>query len=246
MKKINSSQMGDNTCNDDLDSESLLVKLLHEIARFNNRFIELTEKCHMVEIENLCIKNEFKDLQNEVSILKAENMSLLQRLETIEAVGKPKVSNEAHFGSANTASADMVCMVSDVADELRAREAKAKNLVILNLPETGSQRGDVNKVKELFNDCLQLEDTHNEIMDSFRLGKERGEKPRPIKLKMSSEDHKRAVLERAKQRMKNLPNGHHFKRVFIRNDLTALERKTASERHQASIRPKTLPDKIQE
>ena len=56
-------------------------------------------------------------------------------------------------------------------------------------------------------------------------------KPRPIKVMCGDENTRRLTLENAK-RLKNLPNGHPNKRVFIRPDLTYMQRQADYQRRQ--------------
>ena len=235
-KKLTASltQVSDDDGNDGSDQNSLLLKILLEFSKFHKQYTDILDKCHSLEIENLTLKNDFKSLKDDIDDLRADNIRLFQKLEEIKAgtVGGPHVSVEAHKGLPNAVSTDMTSMVSDVTREINARASKAKNIVILNLPEASTPTSEMEGVEELFSGALHFTEAKSQVTEMFRLGQKRDGKPRPLKVKLASEAAKSRIIENARKWMKDIPSDHKLKRVFIRSDMTELERANAQRKYK--------------
>lgn len=123
-----------------------------------------------------------------------------------------------------------------IMNEINLRQEKRRNLVIYGIKEspdsdTGSTALDSNsdtgsddgKVQKLFTDALGV--TGVTLVRLFRLGKPRlpHEKPRPLKLFLESEEVKKKILDKTRK-LKDLPDDDEFRRVYIRPDMTLVER----------------------
>ena len=222
------SQASDNECIEDSDtSDNIVLRLLLEITKFHDKFNSLKDETNNNKLEII-------KLQHESEKLKSENATLLQRIETLElASGGWSTAPKAKRGPATDAN-DVTKIVADVTGELSARSSKSKNVVIMGLQECqdgGNQReSDGHGVKDLLEHSLGLDIT-TEIAEHFRLGVKKGDRPRPLKLKMSSQQSKDRIMGAARK-LASLPVGHKYKRIFIGHDLTEIEREAEFKRRQ--------------
>jgi hypothetical protein len=87
-----------------------------------------------------------------------------------------------------------------------------------------------------------------QISRAFRMGKRQPDRPRPIKVMCVDVDTRRMSLENAKK-LKNLPDSNPNKKVFIRQDLTQLQRdhdylkrQSRNSHHTNSVRSQNPPN----
>ena len=111
-----------------------------------------------------------------------------------------------------------------MADELESRKGKENNLVIIGLPESTNEHATDDEEKTLVNNLLKdININQPGIARVFRMGRRNMDRPRPVKVFCESKQHQEQVIQNAKL-LKNLPDGHRHKRVYIRPDLTQAQR----------------------
>ena len=117
-----------------------------------------------------------------------------------------------------------MALTSTVADELQSRKEKEQNLVVFGLEESAEHTESEDAVKEKVCNLLSsLEVPSPDISTVFRMGRRSPGRPRPVKVFCGNADTRSAALRNARK-LKDLPNGHKHKKVFIRADLTKLQR----------------------
>lgn len=195
--------------------------------------LQLVVKVTEVLSKNSSLQDEIRDLHSEVKDLKEANKSLLERVEILE-------NNSNVWSSQNrpmhltAAPSDITAMTSAVADELQARDGKQLNIVIQGLNElTPENASEVNEDRQNVTEedvkkqvIKMLEETtgvqNPKIVKAFRMGRI-SDRPRPIKVMCEDRETRSNVLENAKK-LRELPEKHVHRRVYIRPDLTQLQR----------------------
>ena len=125
----------------------------------------------------------------------------------------------------NTTAADAVsnlrAIITEELQEKKAREEKAPNLILFNLPDANNQQGDTDQVNSL---CSQINIDASKIVKIKRLGKinHAADKARPCVLTFSDIKQKYIALTKAKN-IKNLPETDPKKGVIIKPDLTKIQ-----------------------
>jgi len=121
--------------------------------------------------------------------------------------------------------------VSEAMEERVEKEQRKLNLIVVNLPESREKEADAKKndeilkVKELFRKmCPELE--KEEVKDPVRLGREGGNKPRMLRVRVESEEGKQKILKNMRKLNVGVEAG---KRVFINPDFTPKEREKNKE-----------------
>ena len=209
----------------------------------------------VLKVTDVLSKNN--ELQNEVNNLKMRNAdltremekmekSLTQRIEMLEdKSGEWASTGPKHF---TAPPADVNALTSSVADELEARNSKTLNLVIVGLDEEEEVDASENDVMENVNKLLRNIDVQSpNITRVFRMGRRNANRPRPVKVFCGNADTRSNVLNKAKK-LKDLPLGHQHKKVFIRPDLTQLQRDQDFQRRQERRRdsqPRQMTDQHQ-
>ena len=102
--------------------------------------------------------------------------------------------------------------------ELEDIENRKFNLMVFNLPETGSSAGDIESFKELIKSEFNLS---VKLQGVTRLGKNSDDSPRMLRVTLEAVSEKKLILARAK----DLRTSKHeiYARVFIRPDLTKIQ-----------------------
>lgn len=181
------------------------------------------------------LKDEIRDLQSEIKTLKDTNKDLLERVEILEN-GSNEWSQNGNQRHLSASPSDINAMTAAVAEELQARDDKQLNLVIQGLPEhtaAGADPPTEDDEKDLVIKMLKdSTEVHNpQIVRVFRMGKSAPDRPRPIKVMCENSATRKTILTNAKK-LKDLPVGHIHKKVFIRPDLTQLQRDLDYKRRQ--------------
>ena len=203
----------DITCEEISMNNSDVLNLASDSPNFMNTLLQLVNKVTDIVTTNADLKTKIRELEE-------SNKMLLQRVETLETEsGKWTAVEQKHMSAP---APDVIALSSKVADELEARREKVDNLVVQGLPETPSD--DEDEQKASITELLQSIEVNNpSVTRAFRMGRRSADRPRPIKVICGNSVTKQSALSKAKK-LKDLPVTHKFSRVFIRHDLTQLQR----------------------
>lgn len=111
---------------------------------------------------------------------------------------------------------------SELLTEMNDRDKRKNNLVLFGVLEaevkaTDPEGDDNAKIQKIFR-CLGEDDAFPSVVKFFRLGRRLGN-CRPIKLVFHSSEVRERVLK-AGWKLSRLESDHHFRRVYIKPDLT--------------------------
>lgn len=201
--------------------------------------LQLVVKVTDVISSNADFQRTIFELKNEIKDLKECNRGLTERIVELENRSEEWSSVSTSPKHATASPNDVMALTSAVSDEISERKDKEMNLVIQGLPEQEEGEGVTNAEAEskcLQNVCSLLESIevpNPSISKAFRMGKRQSGRPRTVKVICSTQETRQKALSNAK-RLKNLPEGHVNKKVFIRPDLTKLQRDIDFRRRQES------------
>lgn len=111
--------------------------------------------------------------------------------------------------------------ISASLSEFEDIDRRRKNVIIFGVPEIDNVSAETareeerRKLKEI---CDHVDADSNDILTCFRIGG-RGQKPRPLKLKMKSQDSKEKMLLNARQ-LRTFRRVGWNERIFIKPDMT--------------------------
>jgi cell division septum initiation protein DivIVA len=191
--------------------------------------LQLVIKVTEVLTKNADLQDQIRDLKDHIRDLKESNKCLTERIQVLEDASGEWSTKQRHF---TAPLPDINALTSTVADELQGRKDKEMNLVILGLEERPVEATDENESADmaeaaemrLVKDVLQSIDVTNpNITKVFRMGRRNTGRPRPVKVLCDDRASRSNILMNAKK-LKNLPDGDRRKKVFIRADLTQLQR----------------------
>lgn len=129
-------------------------------------------------------------------------------------VVRKEVENEMNMG--------LRAVREDVEEKLEI-ERRKENLVIHGVPETDAER-DIDTVTQILSLGLHLDFTRY-VESMMRIGRVQTERPRPLRLKLKSQNARKEILARAK----NLKESEDYKRMFITPDLTRKQQEADKE-----------------
>ena len=203
----------------DMDKDSLGVDM-------TGALLQLVLKVTEVLTSNATLNTELNSLKLQIAELKETNQKLSDRVVKLEQCSGQQ---QKHWSAPVD---DVMALTTKVAEEITERKGKEQNFVIQGLPESNpptESGGDCQN--EVCTILRSIGVTNPVLSRTFRMGAVQPNKPRPIKVMCGDENTRRLTLENAK-RLKNLPNGHPNKRVFIRPDLTYMQRQADYQRRQ--------------
>jgi len=108
--------------------------------------------------------------------------------------------------------------VNQKLSEKEDQEARKLNLIVHNLPETGSKQGDIDSVTELFQEEFRLK---MNVVNAQRMGRPNNDNTRLVKVTMNNVSDKKQILALAKD-LRESTHAVHSK-IYIRPDLTKLQ-----------------------
>ena len=127
--------------------------------------------------------------------------------------------------------------VTEYLDEKHEKEKRKTNIVITNLPESKKEtpeerkQDDLDKVRKIVEKIMPVTETQGiEFENPVRLGQFRigsNVKPRLLKVSVSSEETKNAILRKAYKLNQGTTNAD--ERVYINHDLTPKQREAEKE-----------------
>ena len=177
----------------------------------------------VVKVTEVLTKNS--ELHDMVRELKDCNRSLIKRIETLEEKSGDWSTGQKHLSAP---PCDVNALTSSVTDELIERQGKELNLVVMglsecNTPVNGTEVSEEDEKRQV-TDLLQSIQVNNpSITRVFRMGRRSEGRPRPIKVFCENKATRSNILTNAKK-LSKLPEGHRNRKVFIRPDLTKLQR----------------------
>lgn len=118
--------------------------------------------------------------------------------------------------------------VAEALDEEREREKRKKNIIIVNMKESAKTTTEEKKEDDLVQAKKMIEKVADmageSLSDPVRLGREGGNRPRMLKLTVSSEKKKKEILKNAAKL--NEGQKDQKKKIYINADYTPKERET--------------------
>lgn len=169
------------------------------------------------------INRKMRKLEDELITVKNEASEMRKKLTSDKETETTKAPNQEAAKIANQEAAKIG--IKEIAD----REARSKNLLLFNVPESKSDDSPTRKeedealVKTLCKDVLELDVPFSQ---TTRLGPKKAGHSRPLRITVESKEQHEAVLRQAK----NLKNHQDkYQNLSIRPDLTRLEREEMRE-----------------
>ena len=185
-------------------------KMISEIQQIKDE-LKMTNEYHIVEQKHL--RSEILEMKNciEKTGPKQQDEELQKQIKDLTAA---YVKDGPWITAVKKEVKDELMTVKEDISESLEIEKRKKNIVIHGLPEVDSER-DVEAVMEILEEGLRLDGSRH-IDRTMRIGRDSGDRPRPVRIQLKSEDSKKEILARAK----NLKDNDKFKRLFITPDLT--------------------------
>jgi hypothetical protein len=156
------------------------------------------------------------DLQKKLSDVTEKYGDLAKRVETLESGGS--VGNGTGSGNRVMAPGNCDEIVQSAIEEFHDLIRRKRNLVIFGAPEKGSGFLNMEEDKEFVREVFGVMDADPAcIIEYRRLGKPRegSEKPRLLRIRFDSEEHKYEALSKAKSL-----KGSRYASVYVKPDLT--------------------------
>ncbi len=161
-----------------------------------------------------------QEMQIHVDKLKSELESAKQETAELREALKTSRKDQVEGKSINNQASEAAKLG---VKEIQEREARAKNIVFFNVPESKNDKNqdeeDVEFVDNLCKDVLKNDFPYSKIV---RLGKKKENHTRPVRITLESRDQHEALLKSAKN-LRNFRESQ-YKEISIRPDLTPLER----------------------
>lgn len=184
------------------------------VAKFLTAIVDLQQRQESMTLEIGEMKEQLETLKNELVVVKGE----IQERKKEEVVHSETVMKEQNeFGIIKMEiEKRMDVSIKNVKDDFEESleiERRKNNLVVHGVPESDAEQ-DVKKILELFDDGLHM-DFNRHVENVVRIGR-LSERPRPIRLKLKSNEGRKEILARARE-LKNVEN---YKRWYISPDLT--------------------------
>ena len=214
------------------ECESVSVKM-YELLKEND---EISWHC-------LDCKNSIRGARNKVKELEMENRGLKELLSEMKATLKKelkeeilselKLNKQDERERIKQGEEAKKCFLQ-IAEDIEEKKKRCENLVVFHLPESDNENPkkredeDTGRMDALFKTVLEIEEC--EITKSIRLGKKNTDsgKPRPLLIKMRSEEQKWTVLKKTKL-LRSASDAEH-RQIFIVKDQTRKERELSKKR----------------
>lgn len=168
----------------------------------------IEEKCQLMEARIEEIKKELESkFEKKIKSVKKDITKVKDDMIAQENRFKTQIDDKLEDCTENTIS------------ELKERELRRQNMLFFNIQESNGETADTRKQQDMAEvvRILGVIDVTCEVTKPIRLGK-KGEKPRPIRVRVDRSQDRRDIMENAKK-LKNLGED-----VFINRDQTPLER----------------------
>ena len=181
------------------------------LAKFSSKLEEIKEELkHEIKLE----KGKLGENVKTYSALVKQNIEQNKQRNVVIS----KISKELKTVNTNIVNK----MESE--NESRAKERKALNVCIFNIPETRSEDleekyiGDLHKVKEILDNKINFQ--KDDLVEMFRVGRNDDSKTRPLVLKLANKEIKEKLLK-----LRNLEyrENNEITRIYINPDKTKAE-----------------------
>lgn len=198
-------------------SSAVVMELIHQLQNKHGEYITLLKEQSEGKLEATR-----KILESEFSI-RAKEAELERLKDSLRVANEEKSDLQAQLHTERTRGQNSSGDMASVLGELKLRQEKETNLVVYGIEEKEGEEEEKATLNTLLRDTLGCENA--EPIKFFRLGKPRdaGDKPRPLKVFMDNVDVKEKIL-RHTYKLRGLPADNQFRRVFVRADLTPLQR----------------------
>lgn len=198
----------------------------------------------MVEAAIEKSKNEIiNSLKEELKCLKITVSSLVSRVEKLEEDNKVLFNQHQETLNSSAASISFDSKCAELLEEMKQRDLRKCNVVIYGVrePTTGNvherRQADEDKCDELF-EFLGI--SHGNVQSVKRLGKKREDNKRILCVTLKDENSKHLLIKRSKQ-LRRSPS---YENIFIKPDLTFVQRQLDYELRKELQKRKTAePDK---
>lgn len=199
--------------------EEALYKLMQETQKLDQGIKWFCKKCNkfacglMSNITQISARQDA--IESKVHVFEQEIKGLNNILSTFKEE-QDKINKQVSDKLTETANK---CGVSASTREVREREERKANLIFFNIEESSKEetteriQDDIEKIKKVLE---KIEAGQCELNNPVRLGK-KGEQPRPLKVKLQSNDACQQILRQTKK-LKGTD-------TYISRDMTPLERK---------------------
>eukprot|EP00794_Sanderia_malayensis_P011225 gene11225-12404_t len=179
-----------------------------------DNLIEERCKIYCGEELKLEIAQVKSNLESKISNVESKLSNEVQSLKTQFEASESGIERKIQEKLSNTADQNI--------KEMEERERRKYNIMLFNLPESGSQdKEDCNTHdKNLLKQILEEIEAPVNVRNVYRVGASEGSNPRPLRVILASADEQKKVLNSAIK----LKSKTAFKDVFINKDLTPLER----------------------
>ncbi len=200
---------------EDSQSESNNCTCEGEIESMRNMVSEM-----LSEVPNCsAILEGFKNMEEHL-----EQCNLLEsRVSQLEI---PQSSTDAGLHSSMKSTFDSH-LISSITNELSERKTREANFVIHNLPETPIENDDIERVKEIIEEIMQVdctEELQRDIYTSkpniYRMGGRADGKKRTVKVHLTSAKLRENIISNSRR----LADSVKYKTVVVQRDLSILER----------------------
>lgn len=214
-----------------MHSSQVVLELIRTLKEERDAYVALMQKFTDTRVEG---ESRIHILQADMRVRDIEMSTLNSNLNQAES-DLARVNDELR-SARDVKSPKETVNINNVVNELSLRGEKEKNLVIYGIDEADNREANPDETEvvcRLFSEVLGC--SEKVPAKCFRMGKvrEQGEKPRPFKIFMESVTDKQSILNNA-YKLKNQPTESAFRRVFVRQDLTLMQRKAGWEKPQKS------------
>lgn len=223
------------------ENEKVISKVETEVEKINGQVLKVKSDVSKVSNEINNVKMEMdkhlttfkKELEEVKTTLEQQNNQ-----ENRDAKWNEVVKKHVHESLEKVADdiqevRTSVQETSIQAAEQRDKEGRRNNLIIYKIPESDEPRAedrniaDVNYCLQLFNNCLHVGITEEDLVHVFRLGRrDVSTNPRPLMIQLARYTSKNLIME-SLYKLKNAEQK--FKAVVVSHDMTLKERNECKE-----------------
>ena len=194
--------------------ESQLSEYNKSVLSVLSSHTEISESAMSEPAEN--ISKSINEISNKLDQFSTSYSAILSKFDKMDA-SSPSLNS----GKANS---NVSSIVSTYINEEKEKSKRKLNLIVHNLAESSKDDGAARKqddITSVLKICQQYMGMSVKIERAFRLGKH-GEKPRLLKISVTSEQEKIAILQNC-TKLRNENNPDDVKKLFVTPDLTPAE-----------------------